>query len=153
MSFLTCRCDLPQKLHRSCSLPSLARATCLLLLRKGGSAQDQKPLARFLVARKTPEDARFAGFSLPRHDLVLRRVQAQKPLARFLVAQKTPEDARFAGFSLPRHDLVLRRVQDQKPLARFLVAQKTPEDARFASLSQRPHSHYVTSIIRVIDAR
>src|ERR1700742_569983 len=26
MSFLTCRCDLPQKLQRSCSLPSLARA-------------------------------------------------------------------------------------------------------------------------------
>src|SRR5256885_12865908 len=26
ISFLTCRCDLPQKLHRSCSLPSLARA-------------------------------------------------------------------------------------------------------------------------------
>src|SRR3954453_21225664 len=27
MSFLTCRCDLPQKLQRSCSLPSLALAT------------------------------------------------------------------------------------------------------------------------------
>src|SRR5712672_1816892 len=26
MSFLTCRCDLPQKLQRSCSFPSLARA-------------------------------------------------------------------------------------------------------------------------------
>src|SRR3954465_8748368 len=26
MSFLTCRCDFPQKLQRSCSFPSLARA-------------------------------------------------------------------------------------------------------------------------------
>src|ERR671925_54686 len=99
MSFLTCRCDLPQKLQRSCSLPSLARATCLLLLRKGGSAQDQKPLARFPVARKTPEDALFAGLWVRRHDRVHRFSQDQKPLARFLVARKTPEDARFAGLS------------------------------------------------------
>src|ERR1700754_3518338 len=27
MSFLTCRCDLPQKLQRSCSLESVGRAT------------------------------------------------------------------------------------------------------------------------------
>src|SRR5947199_6252377 len=26
ISFLTCRCDLPQKLHRSCSLESVGRA-------------------------------------------------------------------------------------------------------------------------------
>jgi hypothetical protein len=30
---LTCRCDLPQKLQRSCSFPSLARAIRLLLPR------------------------------------------------------------------------------------------------------------------------
>src|SRR5215210_2052233 len=27
MSFFTCRCDFPQKLHRSCSLESVGRAT------------------------------------------------------------------------------------------------------------------------------
>src|SRR4051812_5753763 len=31
MSFLTCRCDLPQKLQRSCSFESVGRATDLLL--------------------------------------------------------------------------------------------------------------------------
>src|SRR5215208_5364027 len=30
MSFLTCRCDLPQKLHRSCSFCSVGRAIPLL---------------------------------------------------------------------------------------------------------------------------
>src|ERR1051325_10876962 len=34
MSFLTCLCDLPQKLQRSCSLPSLARATTSPFTRK-----------------------------------------------------------------------------------------------------------------------
>src|SRR5271167_716194 len=28
ISFLTCRCDLPQKLHRSCSLESVGLAIC-----------------------------------------------------------------------------------------------------------------------------
>src|ERR687887_104615 len=80
MSFLTCRCDLPQKLHRSCSLPSLARATCLLLLRKGGSAQGQDPLARILTARKTPEDGRFAALSLQPYDQVIDPRFAGSPM-------------------------------------------------------------------------
>ncbi len=33
MSFLTCRCDLPQKLQSSWSLPSVVPATVLLLYR------------------------------------------------------------------------------------------------------------------------
>jgi hypothetical protein len=35
MSFFTCRWLLPQKLQRSCSLPSVARAISLLLPRFG----------------------------------------------------------------------------------------------------------------------
>src|SRR5579862_8575313 len=46
MSFLTCRCDLPQKLQRSCSLPSLARAI---------------PVSFYPVFTETASAARLSG--------------------------------------------------------------------------------------------
>src|SRR5438270_9550118 len=39
ISFLTCRCDLPQKLQSSCSLESVGRAIDLLCLSRGRGAQ------------------------------------------------------------------------------------------------------------------
>src|SRR3954464_15765680 len=42
MSFLTCRCDLPQKLHRSCSFESVGRATEFLPRREGSAPQDTR---------------------------------------------------------------------------------------------------------------
>src|SRR3954471_15030061 len=40
MSFLTCRCDLPQKLQRSCSFESVGRATEFLPRFEGSAPQD-----------------------------------------------------------------------------------------------------------------
>src|SRR2546423_11451940 len=53
MSFLTCRCDLPQKLQRSCSFESVGRATPLLSL--------QTPIGRRYRGPHTVAPERGAG--------------------------------------------------------------------------------------------
>ena len=85
MSFLTCRCDFPQKLQRSCSFPSLARAIPFSFYPR--LAQMARPLnyaaawpACFAVRDDRVDDPVLLGFrraeeEIPLHvarDLLLR---------------------------------------------------------------------------------
>src|SRR5438045_2849734 len=78
MSFLTCRCDLPQKLQRSCSLPSLARATTSPFTPK-------VPVPLGPVGDHAVDDAVFLRF-LGRHEVVAIHVPGDllEVLARVL---------------------------------------------------------------------
>src|ERR1700690_3034407 len=65
ISFLTCRCDLPQKLHSSCSLESVGRAIVLGLgVPAGGSRADH------LVLRDHAVDDSVSGCFLGAHEIV-----------------------------------------------------------------------------------
>src|SRR5204863_10160544 len=86
MSFLTWRCDLPQKLQRSCSLPSLARAIPV------------SPFTRFR-AEWLGRGLRSARFAVRDHsvdDAVLRRLlRAHVEVALHFVADLL---LRLSGF-------------------------------------------------------
>src|SRR3954454_22707417 len=61
MSFLTCRCDFPQKEHRSCSLESVGRAT------------EAPPRVPSVLRDHTVDDAVLLGL-LRGHEVVALRV-------------------------------------------------------------------------------
>src|SRR4051812_2789298 len=77
MSFLTCRCDLPQKLQRSCSLPSLARAIPVSFYPEFGKTARAAVLSDSLdtysvaVRNHGIDDAVFLGFRRTEEEISL----------------------------------------------------------------------------------
>src|SRR5579884_1388655 len=70
ISFLTCRCDLPQKLQRSCSLESVGRAIRFLSLGRRLPPPDPSPKGNASVLRDHAVDDSVLLRLLRAHEIV-----------------------------------------------------------------------------------